>query len=294
MEKAIKLIQNKNSKDVNSKDIAWQVFLNYHSQVSMFELKHPEEYKKNLLVYKKNLLGYEKIKKRKLEYLEAKKNGSDKECAIKYLKYTKQKKDHETRNPPKRMNTPLIAKCFKSWKDAGFFNIVTSGEKRLGKTGKPYYYPKKKYSFNIEPLYVYLTKTKKLKITDEEYKFLKKIFEAEPIKRKLYNEYLDTDFISAIVKFYIKFLTIPYLQHQAGLYIINKNLKLTEKQVKNFELNNPCFIVDKKNKNKGYLIDFANSDILLSYFILLRKNNKDVCSSLDKKFLYVQNLLPIS
>ena len=82
-ELGIDLIQGKSRS--NSKEIAWNLFIKNHNQVSMFVQTNPEEYKKNI----------NENEKQKIE--------------------RKKEKGNKIQTSPKRLNTNSINSCFKMW-----------------------------------------------------------------------------------------------------------------------------------------------------------------------------------
>jgi len=241
---ALELIQKK-----KCKEISWKLFLEEHNQISIFKITNPEEYKKNIKTYEN--IGY--------EFINANKN---------------------TKKFKKRLNTNLIANCFKAWNNADYLRLVISYQSRSGKGKKEYIYPKKLYNLNINFLFSFLEQEKNIELMTEEKNLLNYLFQAKPVRKMLFKLYGEDNLINAILKYYLINLYIPYLKSKYGLI---KLRKMDKGLMEAYEIGN---IIFQKNEGKTYNLT-ETKKLLLEYFFTLHENKKSkkLFDSLDNKML---------
>ena len=249
-----------------TKDIAWRVFLEPLNQVTTFEKINPKEFKKRKKIFDRN------------------------------------------KKPKVSLNNNTINDCFSTWKLAEFLTPIVEYKERVGnykvitiqkeygkikksKVKSKYYYPYKLEQFNLLPVFHYL-ETKNEQLTDSEIFVLSFLFDSKPIREKLYLEYKDRDFITAILDFYVKYYCIPYLKNpkikteykfdkDTIKNIIEKGKKPTSEKdsekINLFDGGNVWF--DKKG-----IVSF-NHEFYLGHYASFHKYYKDIIERLDNKIL---------
>lgn len=159
---------------------------------------------------------------------------------------------NKTHIKKKRMNTNLINDCFKNWnkKENKFLDLYTNPQERLGRGHSKCMYPKKFYSFNLNPFFKML-EIDNIKLTKQQKNIISFIFDDEDIRKNMYMNYKDIGFTEAIIKYYIKLFYIPVLRYKSKEMDIFKRfkLKVADKVITDYLLEQIINTPPKKEKN---------------------------------------------
>ena len=188
IQKSLNLISGKVKNGNITKEIAWRVFLEPLNQTGTFQKINPKEYNKRKKTYEKT----------------------------KRLFTTTDKSKKERKSYKKCLNTNAINNCFKAWNETNFLTTIEVSKKIDGNGNSTYNRQIPLRQFNLNPLFVYL-ENKNVKPSDSlsksEIFILKFLFEPKQVREKLYEEYKNEDFITAMLLFYIKYYYIPFLKN---------------------------------------------------------------------------------
>lgn len=111
----------------------------------------------------------------------------------------------------KKLNNNTITKCYGVWLRTNFFGVSEQAKIKKRASETP---PKliRRYILTLMPFFYYCEKKIGVKFSDEEINILRLIFLPEPVRKALYEEYKEIDFLEAILKYYVRFY-IYYLEN---------------------------------------------------------------------------------
>ncbi len=167
-----------------------------------------------------------------------------------------------------------------------------------------YSYPKKLYQLNLTPFFEYCESILKQPFTEKEKIILITLFNNRIIRYEMYNEYWNTNYIEAILKFYLKYFFFPALedpkkksQIKLSKNFISMILKKREKHKHSNKKFTGVFVVVESTKaNKklddelNLLDDWTGQEGVTSYhefYKLLSKYNEKEMYNLSMKLLKV-------
>jgi len=178
---AIDLITGENQNDAKEcMETAWVFFLDYHNSTSAFSVLKPEQYAENIKTHKQE---------KEIQQTERK------------ILYNKRKK----------LNDNTIDKCYKVWTRTNFVvpsEVAKIRKRRSEKPHKTY----RRYRFILEPFYYYCKAQFGITFSKEEIGVFELIFLPEAVKKSLYGEYKDINFLEAILKYYMR-IYLYYLEN---------------------------------------------------------------------------------